>query len=54
MTTNIIDKTRKAIRSQEKTKEAAILRLQRAGIITKSGKLARVYRTVMPDKVNFK
>jgi hypothetical protein len=44
MTANIIEKTRSAIRAQKKTKKAAISRLQRAGIITKSGKLARIYR----------
>ncbi|MCF0217019.1 MAG: hypothetical protein HUK21_11175 [Fibrobacteraceae bacterium] len=46
MTSNIVEECRKAIRSQEHTKEAALERLQRAGIVTKSGKLAKAYRPV--------
>jgi hypothetical protein len=46
---NIIERTLKNIRSQEHTKEAAHQRLLRAGIITKSGKLSRFYRS----EINF-
>ncbi|SOE51177.1 hypothetical protein SAMN05720781_0430 [Fibrobacter sp. UWT3] len=50
MTLNTIEKTREAIRAQDRSKKAAILRLQKAGIITKQCKLAPIYRTPTPAK----
>ena len=45
MIENIVKKTLQAIRSQKHTKKAAYERLFRAGIITKSGRLRKIYRS---------
>ena len=45
MIENIVKRTREAIRSQKHTKKAAHERLFRAGIITKSGRLRKIYRS---------
>ena len=45
MIENIVKKTREAIRSQKHTKKAVHERLFRAGIITKSGRLRKIYRS---------
>lgn len=45
MIENIVKKTREAIKSQKHTKKAAYERLFRAGIITKSGRLRKIYRS---------
>ncbi len=44
MTENIIERSLKAIRSLDRSPEAARQRLLKAGIITKSGKLSKIYR----------
>lgn len=44
MTEDIIEKARKALKSLDHSKEAAHQRLLRAGIITKSGRLSKIYR----------
>ena len=45
MIENIVKRTREAIKSQKHTKKAAYDRLFRAGIITKSGRLRKIYRS---------
>ena len=45
MIENIVKRTREAIKSQKHTKKAAYERLFRAGIITKSGRLRKIYRS---------
>ena len=45
MIENIVKRTLQAIRSQKHTKKAAYERLFRAGIITKSGRLRKIYRS---------
>ena len=45
MTENIIERTLKAINSSDYSKEATHQRLLSAGIITKSGRLSKIYRT---------
>lgn len=50
MTENIIERSLKAIRSLDHSKEAAHRRLLRAGIITKSGKLSKIYRPAASAK----
>lgn len=50
MAENIIERSLKAIRSLDHSKDAARQRLLRAGIITKSGKLSKNYRPVAPSK----
>ena len=44
MTENLIKDTLKAIKTIDHSKEAALHRLQRAGILTKSGKMTALYR----------
>lgn len=44
MTENIIERTLRAIKSADHSPEAARRRLLRAGIITKSGRLSKIYR----------
>lgn len=50
MVENIIERSLKAIRSADHSPEAAYRRLLRAGIITKSGRLSKWYRTPADDK----
>lgn len=44
MTENLIKDTLKAIKTMDHSREAALQRLQRAGILTKSGKMTALYR----------
>ena len=45
MTENPIKHALHAIHTMDHSKEAALARLQRAGILTKSGKMSRFYRS---------
>ena len=44
MILNPIEDTLEAIRSADRSKKAAMLRLQKAGVLTKSGKPSSLYR----------
>jgi len=44
MTENLIEHALYAIHTMDHSKEAALKRLQRAGILTKSGKMTAMYR----------
>lgn len=44
MTENLIKDTLLAIKTMDHSREAALRRLQRAGILTKSGKMTALYR----------
>jgi hypothetical protein len=45
MTENPIKHALHAIHTMDHSKEAALIRLQRAGILTKSGKMTALYRS---------
>jgi len=47
MTENLIEHALHAIHTMDHSKEAALKRLQRAGILTKSGKMTAMYRRCM-------
>ena len=44
MTENLIKNAMHAIKTMDHSREAALRRLQRAGILTKSGKMTALYR----------
>lgn len=44
MIENLIKDTVKAIKTMDRSKEAAVTRLHRAGILTKAGKMTSFYR----------
>lgn len=44
MTENLVADTLRAIETMDHSREAAIARLHRAGIVTKSGKMTAFYR----------
>lgn len=47
MTTNVLDEVNSNIRNMDRSKEAAVKRLQRMGVLTKSGKMTSLYRRCM-------
>ncbi len=44
MTINTVKETLRSIKEMDRSKSAAIARLQKAGILTKSGKMTALYR----------
>ena len=52
MTENPIEHALHAIHTMDHSKEAALKRLQRAGILTKSGKMTAMYADAWPHKMS--